>query len=98
MAAYAACHDGFLRYCSALAFERMDVEDLVQDVLLSAFKKFEDLEEPEKLQHYLIRAARNRAVSRAGCRSFDRKSSTPASNASARTTSSSLLVIMMMWT
>lgn len=63
MAAYAACHDGFLRYCSALAFERMDVEDLVQDVLLSAFKKFEDLEEPEKLQHYLIRAARNRAVS-----------------------------------
>jgi len=63
MAAYQSCHNGFLRYCSALAFERMDVEDLVQDVLLSAFKKFDELQEPAKLQHYLIRAARNRAVS-----------------------------------
>lgn len=63
MAAYAKCHDGFLRYCSALAFERTDVEDLVQDVLLSAYRKFAELNEPEKLQHYLIRAARNRAIS-----------------------------------
>ncbi|MEL7162929.1 MAG: sigma-70 family RNA polymerase sigma factor [Bacteroidota bacterium] len=63
LVAYRSCHEGFLRYCSALAFERMDVEDLVQDVLLSAYKKFDQLAEPEKLQHYLIRAARNRAIS-----------------------------------
>lgn len=63
MAAYRACHDGFQRYCSALAFGRTDVEDLVQDVLLSAYKKFDDLDEPAKLQHYLIRSARNRAIS-----------------------------------
>ncbi|MEO0735006.1 MAG: sigma factor, partial [Bacteroidota bacterium] len=63
LTAYRSCHEGFLRYCSALAFERMDVEDLVQDVLLSAYRKFDRLAEPEKLQHYLIRAARNRAIS-----------------------------------
>lgn len=63
LAAYGQVHDGFQRYCSALAFERMDVEDLVQDCLLSAYRKFDDLAEPEKLQHYLIRAARNRKVS-----------------------------------
>jgi RNA polymerase sigma-70 factor (ECF subfamily) len=61
--AYRACHDGFLRYCSALAFEQMDVEDLVQDVLLTAYQKYDELADPAKLQHYLIRAARNRAVS-----------------------------------
>ncbi|OAV43750.1 RNA polymerase sigma factor [Lewinella sp. 4G2] len=63
LAAYEACHEAFQRYCSALAFERMDVEDLVQDVLLSAYHKFESLQDPAKLQHYLIRAARNRSVS-----------------------------------
>jgi DNA-directed RNA polymerase specialized sigma24 family protein len=39
IAADANCHDGFLRYCLALAFERKDVKDLVQDVLLSAYRK-----------------------------------------------------------
>ena len=39
--AYQACHDPFVRYCSALAYGRMDAEDLVQDVLLSAYKHFE---------------------------------------------------------
>ncbi|NJC27097.1 RNA polymerase sigma factor [Neolewinella antarctica] len=63
LAAYAQVHEGFLRYCSALAFERMDVEDLVQDALLAAYKKFDELTEPAKLQGYLIRVARNRSVS-----------------------------------
>ena len=63
LAAYRQCHEGFQRYCSALTFGRADVEDLIQDVLLSAFKQFDQLEDPAKLQHYLIRAARNRAVS-----------------------------------
>ena len=62
LAAYGKVHEGFLRYCSALAFERMDVEDLIQDCLLSAYRKFDDLADPNKLQHYLIRAARNRKV------------------------------------
>ncbi len=63
LAAYAKVHEGFMRYCSALSFARMDTEDLVQDVLLSAYNKFDALDEPEKLQHYLVRAARNRSVS-----------------------------------
>lgn len=63
MAAYRPCHDALTRYCSALAFERMDTEDLLQDVLLSAYRRFDDLADPAKLQHYLLRAARNRAVS-----------------------------------
>lgn len=60
---YEKCHEPFLRYCSALSFGRMDVEDLVQDVLLSAYKNFAKLDDPDKLLHYLIRAARNRAIS-----------------------------------
>lgn len=60
---YADCHGPFLRYCSALSFGRMDVEDLVQDVLLSAYKNFGKLQNKNKLQHYLLRAARNRAIS-----------------------------------
>lgn len=60
---YAECHDAFLRYCSALSFGRMDVEDLVQDVLLSAYKHYGRLENKDKLLHYLLRAARNRAIS-----------------------------------
>lgn len=58
--AYEACHDPFVRYCSALAFGKMDVEDLVQDVLLSAYRNFENIEKKDQLLHYLMRAARNR--------------------------------------
>lgn len=35
----------------------------MQDVLLSAFRHFDELRGPGKLQHYLLRAAHNRAVS-----------------------------------
>lgn len=58
--AYARCHEPFMRYCSALAFGKMDVEDLVQDVLLSAYRNFENIEKKDQLLHYLMRAARNR--------------------------------------
>jgi RNA polymerase sigma-70 factor (ECF subfamily) len=41
----------------------MDAEDLVQDVLLSAYQNYEKIEKKGELLHYLIRAARNRSVS-----------------------------------
>jgi len=63
MQAYQPCHEPFLRYCSALAYSKMDTEDLVQDVLLSAYKQFEKIKKKGELLHYLIRAARNRSVS-----------------------------------
>lgn len=63
MKAYEPCHEPFVRYCSALAYGRMDVQDLMQDVLLSAFQRFERIQQKDRLLHYLIRAARNRAVS-----------------------------------
>lgn len=61
--AYEACHEPFLRYCSALVYGKMDVEDLVQDVLLSAFQHFDKIEKKHQLLHYLIRAARNKSIS-----------------------------------
>ena len=63
MCAYESCHQPFLRYCSAVAFGKMDVEDLVQDILLSAYHHFHTIQDKEKLLHYLIRAARNRSIS-----------------------------------
>lgn len=61
--AYQSCHEPFIRYCSALAFGKMDTEDLVQDVLLSAYTHFEQIQKKENFLHYLIRAARNRSIS-----------------------------------
>jgi RNA polymerase sigma-70 factor (ECF subfamily) len=63
MNAYKACHEPFLRYCSALAYSKMDAEDLVQDVLLSAYQNFDRIEKKSELLHYLLRSARNRSVS-----------------------------------
>lgn len=62
--AYEPCHDQFIRYCTALSFAKMDTEDLVQDVLLSAYEHFEKIKRKDQLLHYLIRAARNRSISR----------------------------------
>lgn len=61
--AYEACHEPFLRYCSALVYGKMNVEDLVQDVLLSAYQHFDKIEKKDQLLHYLIRAARNKSIS-----------------------------------
>lgn len=63
MQAYAPCHEPFARYCAALAYGRMDAQDLMQDVLLSAFQRFDGIRRKDQLLHYLIRAARNRAAS-----------------------------------
>lgn len=63
MAAYQPCHEAFLRYCHALSYGRMDTEDLVQDVLLSAYLHFDSIRKKQDLLHYLIRAAKNRSAS-----------------------------------
>lgn len=63
MKAYESCHERFIRYCSSLAFGKMDVQDLVQDVLLSAYSKYDQIKNKDELLHYLIRAARNRSIS-----------------------------------
>lgn len=70
MKAYAPCHEPFIRYCSALAYGKMDTEDLVQDVLLSAFQHFDRIRGKDQLLHYLIRAARNRSISQWRKRKF----------------------------
>ena len=64
MQAYQECHEPFLRYCSALAYGKMDTEDLVQDVLLSAWLHFDKIRKKDQFHHYLIRAARNRSISK----------------------------------
>lgn len=63
MQAYQLCHEPFVRYCSALAYGRMDPQDLMQDVLLSAFQQYDRIRQKDQLLYYLIRAARNRAIS-----------------------------------
>lgn len=63
MEAYRPCHEPFVRYCSALAFGKMDVEDLMQDVLLAAYHQFEQIRKKDQMLHYLIRCARNRCIS-----------------------------------
>ena len=63
MQAYAKCHEPFVRYCSAVAYGKMDTQDLIQDVLLSAFQKWDSIEKKNELLHYLVRAARNKAIS-----------------------------------
>ena len=61
--AYEPCHESFLRYCSAIAYGKMDVEDLVQDVLLSAYQHFDKIRDKNQFKNYLIRAAKNRMIS-----------------------------------
>ena len=62
MVAYELCHTEFLRYCSVVSYGRMDREDLVQDVVYSAYRNFHKIRNKEDLLHYLIRAARNRVI------------------------------------
>jgi len=64
LAAYQKCHQPFVRYCSALTHGKMDTEDLVQDVLLSAYQNFEKIKNKDQFLHYLIRSARNRSISK----------------------------------
>ncbi len=62
--AYQNCHEPLVRYCSVVSHGKMDAEDLVQDVLLAAYANFDKIKNKEELLHYLLRAARNRSVSK----------------------------------
>ncbi|MEM6805127.1 MAG: RNA polymerase sigma factor [Bacteroidota bacterium] len=62
MEAYQGCHQAFIRYCSALAYGKMELEDLVQEILLSAYKHFDKIRKKDQFLHYLIRAARFYAI------------------------------------
>ncbi len=63
MKAFNPCRDTFYRYCQALAYGKMNAEDLMQDVLLSAYERYENIRKKDQLLHYLIRAARFRSIS-----------------------------------
>ena len=63
MEAYRPCHEALLKYCSALAYGKMETEDLVQDVLLATYTNWDKIRNKGQLLHYMIRAARNRAIS-----------------------------------
>jgi len=60
---YEACHEPFTRYCSALSYGKLETADLIQDVMLSAYKNFNGITDKEKFLHYLIRAAKNISIS-----------------------------------
>ena len=60
--AYHACQTRFMRYCAVLAYGRMEVEDLAQDVLLATYERFDQIKQKDQLIGYLIRTARNRSV------------------------------------
>ncbi|MEL6255248.1 MAG: RNA polymerase sigma factor [Bacteroidota bacterium] len=64
MDAYNPCHDAFIRYCSALAYGKMELDDFVQEILLSAYKHFDKIRKKDQFLHYLIRAARFYAINR----------------------------------
>lgn len=64
MKAYDPCHDSFIRYCSAVAYGNVELEDLVQDTLLSAYKNFDRIRQKDQFLFYLIRTARNIAIRR----------------------------------
>ena len=63
LALYESCQGPFLKYCAALTNNKMDQEDLVQDVLLSAYVHFGRIKEKDSFLHYLIRSARNKTIS-----------------------------------
>lgn len=64
MKAYEPCHESFMRYCSALSFGKMDLEDFVQEILLSAYKHFDKIREKHQFLHYLLKAARYKAINK----------------------------------
>lgn len=61
--AYQPCHDAFVRYCTAIAYGKIEAEDLVQDVLAAAWKNFDQIREQDKLLHYMMKVAKHRVYS-----------------------------------
>lgn len=54
--AYSTFQERFTRYCATLAYGKMEIEDLVKDVLLGTYGFFEQIQQKEQLLHYLLLA------------------------------------------
>lgn len=55
LAAYEPIHQQFERFCRARAFGDMDFRDLMNDSLLIAYKKFEELRDRKQFKSFLFR-------------------------------------------
>ncbi len=64
MAAYEPIHGPFVRYCSSLAHGITETEDLVQEALLAALQRWNDIRDKDKLMGYLIGIVNNLARNR----------------------------------
>ncbi len=56
---YQKIHASFVRYCSSKSYGIMDTEDLVQEAILIALKRFDQIRDKEKLLSYLIGTVNN---------------------------------------
>ena len=56
---YQVFHTSLSRYCRALAGNKEDAEDLLQDTILAAFSQYQDLKDKEALKPYMFRIAGN---------------------------------------
>lgn len=54
MSLYEPVHESFERFCKARAYGHMPFKDLMQDTLLIAFSKFEQLKQDEKFLYFLF--------------------------------------------
>ena len=59
MALYRPIHKRFVRYCQARAYGHYDPEDLVNETVLKAYEKFDEVKQPEAFLYYLFSIAKN---------------------------------------
>ena len=57
MQAYAPVHGRFERYCKTRSYKELPFEDLMQDTLLIAFEKFDNLKSKDAFLHFLFGTA-----------------------------------------
>lgn len=63
LALYEPIHDAFARYCAAIAYGKIEVDDLIQDCLAVAWTNFRQLKDREKLLHYMMKVAKHKVYS-----------------------------------
>ena len=51
---YERVHQSFERFCKARSYGQMPFKDLMQETLLIAYTKFDQLQEPDKFLYYLF--------------------------------------------
>lgn len=54
LALYKPVHQPFERFCKARSYGQMHFKDLMQETLLIAYTKFDQLQEPDKFLYYLF--------------------------------------------